>query len=289
MAEPIGIVHDITLRDGRTLRAHDVGTSDDARPTVLWHHGSPQSGTLLPPLVAAAAATGLRLVSYARPGYGGSTAAPGRDVAGAADDVAQLADALRIERFTVMGASGGGPHALACAALLPDRVTAVACLAAIAPPTGREDWYTGMADLGGLRAAATGREARARYAQTAEFDPTSFTDADWAALAGAWASLGDDASHAGEAWPGGLVDDDVAFARAWGFDLAQVGAPALLVQGGRDRVVPPAHVDLLASALPDVEVWRHPEDGHISVLHACADAMVWLLARDVPAVTRPRT
>lgn len=288
MAEMIGTVHDLTLRDGRTLRIHDAGPSAATRPTVLWHHGSPQSGALLPPLADAAASAGLRLVSYARPGYGGSTAAPGRDVAGAADDVAQLADALGIERFAVMGASGGGPHALACAALLPDRVTAVACLAAIAPPTGREDWYAGMADPGGLRAAVTGRDARARYAQTAEFDPASFTDADWAALAGAWAALGDDASHAGEAWPGGLVDDDVAFARGWGFSLGQVEVPALLVQGGQDRVVPPAHVDLLAAALPDVEVWRRPDDGHISVLHACADAMGWLLARDVPAVT-PRS
>ncbi|WP_066583048.1 alpha/beta fold hydrolase [Cellulomonas timonensis] len=283
MATSIGSAHDIRLRDGRTLRAYDAasGHPDHSdRVTVVWHHGSPQSGELLGPLVTTAATLGVRLVSYARPGYGGSTPAPGRDVAAAADDVAQLADALGVERFAVMGASGGGPHALACAALLPERVTAVACLAAIAPPTGGEAWYAGMASPEGLRAAAAGgREARARHAEDAEFDPASFTDADWAALAGEWAALGDDAAHAGQAWPGGLVDDDVAFARPWGFDAAQVRAPVLLVQGGRDRVVPTRHVDLLAAALPAAEVWRRPDDGHISVLGACPDAMAWLVAR----------
>ncbi|MDM8085211.1 alpha/beta hydrolase [Cellulomonas cellasea] len=280
MATPIGSAHDIHLRDGRTLRAYDTAPGDPDRATVVWHHGSPQSGELLGPLVTAAAALGVRLMSYARPGYGGSTPAPGRDVAAAADDVAQLADALGVERFAVMGASGGGPHALACAALLPERVNAVACLAAIAPPTGDEDWYAGMASPEGLRAAAAGgREARERYAQDAEFDPASFTEADWAALAGEWAALGDDAAHAGQAWPGGLVDDDVAFARPWGFDVAQVRAPVLLVQGGQDRVVPTRHVDLLAAALPAAEAWRRPDDGHVSVLGAYPDAMAWLAAR----------
>jgi len=279
MADDLGSMHDIRLRDGRTLRAYDASPARAGRTAVVWHHGSPQSGALLEPLVAAAESLDVRLVSYARPGYGGSTPAPGRDVAAAADDVAQLADALDLGPLAVMGASGGGPHALACAALLPGQVVAVACLAAIAPPTGRDDWYAGMASPEGLLAAATGgRAARAAYEEEAEFDPSSFTEADWAALAGAWASLGEDAAHAGEAWPGGLVDDDVAFTRPWGFELAQVVAPALLVQGGQDRVVPAAHLELVAGSLPGAEVWRRPEDGHISVLDACADAMAWLVA-----------
>lgn len=279
MAEPLGSAHDIRLRDGRTLRAYDATPEGPARMTVVWHHGSPQSGALLAPLVTSAAALGVRLVSYARPGYGGSTPAPGRDVAATAWDVAQLADALGLSRFAAMGASGGGPHALACAALLPERVVAVASLAAIAPPTGNEDWYAGMASPEGLRAATAGREARARQEEEAEFDPASFTDADWAALAGEWAALGDDAAQAGRAWPGGLVDDDVAFARPWGFDLSEVRAPVLLVQGGQDRVVPARHADLLAAALPGAEVWRRPDAGHISVLDACPDVLAWLVAR----------
>jgi pimeloyl-ACP methyl ester carboxylesterase len=127
-------VQDVRLDDGRTVRVHDTGdTIASATLTLVWHHGSPQTGAPLAPLVAAAAERGIRLVSYGRPSYGGSTPKPGRDVASAASDVAQLADALGVDRFAVMGASGGGPHALACGALLPDRVIAVACLATLAP------------------------------------------------------------------------------------------------------------------------------------------------------------
>ena len=112
---------DIAVAGGRTVRAYDTGDGAGDALTVVWHHGSPQTGAPLEPLVTAAARRGIRLVTYARPSYGGSTPAPGRDVAAAAGDVARVADALGIERFATMGASGGGPHALACAALLGDR------------------------------------------------------------------------------------------------------------------------------------------------------------------------
>ena len=125
------VVKDIAVGDGRTLRAHDTGPGPSQ--VVIWHHGTPGTGALLAPLVAAAADRQMRLVSYDRPGYGGSTAVSDRNVASAADDVAVVADALRLDRFAVMGASGGGPHALACAAGLDMRVTGVACLASPAP------------------------------------------------------------------------------------------------------------------------------------------------------------
>jgi pimeloyl-ACP methyl ester carboxylesterase len=183
-----------------------------------------------------------------------------------------------VDRFAVMGSSGGGPHALACAALLPDRVTGVVCFAGIAPYTERFDWFAGMVAPGGLRAALAGRESRARHAKTDEFDRESFTGADWAALAGAWASMGADAVRAGEAGPDGLIDDDVAAVTPWGFELGAVAAPVLLVQGGADRVIPPAHADWLLRDLPAAELWLRPRDGHISVLHACPVAMDWLRA-----------
>jgi pimeloyl-ACP methyl ester carboxylesterase len=89
--------------------------ADAARAfTVVWHHGSPRTGALLEPLQSAAARRGIRLLSYGRPSYGGSSPRPGREVASAAADVAQLADVFGVARFAVMGASGGGPHALAC-------------------------------------------------------------------------------------------------------------------------------------------------------------------------------
>ena len=268
---------DLQLPDGRLLVAYDVGTTDAADElTLIWHHGSPQTGALLEPLVVAAAARNIRLVSYARPSYGGSSPNRGRDVASAAADVAQIADELQIDRFAVMGASGGGPHALACAALLPDRVIGAVALASPAPFTDSFDWYAGMASPSALRAAAAGREARERHAATDEFDPNSFTPADWAALAGTWASLGRDAERAGHDGPEGLIDDDLAFAAPWGLDIASMSVPVLLVQGGDDRVVPPSHADALLRAIPTAELWLRPRDGHVSVLDACPVGMDWL-------------
>ncbi len=244
---------------------------------MVWHRGSPQTGALLAPLVAAAAARGLRVVSAARPSYGGSSPRRGRDVASVAGDVAQVADALGVGRFAVVGASGGGPHALACAALLPGRVTGAVCLAGVAPATGEEGWYAGMVAPGGLRAATAGAAARERYAEVEEFDEDSFTAADRAALAGEWAPLGEDAGWAGAAGSEGLVDDDVAFTRPWGFDLGAITAPVLLVQGGEDRVVPPHHADRLLRACGS-ELWLRPRDGHVSVLAALPLALDWLAA-----------
>jgi pimeloyl-ACP methyl ester carboxylesterase len=266
---------DLTLHDGRTLHCYDTGGDGFA---VLWHHGSPQTGMLLPPLLEAAAQRGIRLLGYGRPSYGGSSPAPGRTVADAAGDVAQLADALGLDRFAVMGASGGGPHALACAALLGGRVTGAVCLATPAPYTEDFDWYAGMVDPGGLRSAAAGRSARARYAETAEFDPKSFTGADWAVLEAEWASLGQDAMRAGGAGPDGEIDDDVAFASPWGFELAEVGVPVLLAQGGEDGVIPPSHAYAVLEALPRAELWLRPRDGHVSILRACPLALDWLIS-----------
>ena len=276
-------IRDVQLKDGRLLRVYDTGVEEAAdAPTVLWHHGSPQTGAPLEPLLSAAAARGIRLLSYGRPSYGGSSPHRGRNVASAGADVAQIVDALGVARVAVMGASGGGPHALACAAFLPDRVTGVVCLASLAPFTESFDWYAGMVAAGGLRAASAGREARERYAVSAEFDVNSFTPADWAALNGAWASLGADSVQAGAAGPNGLIDDDLAFVAPWGFDVAQIDAPVLLVQGEQDRVVPPTHADWLMRNCRMSELWLRPRDGHISILSAVPLAMDWLRTQSEP-------
>jgi pimeloyl-ACP methyl ester carboxylesterase len=185
---------------------------------------------------------------------------------------------LGLGRFAVMGASGGGPHALACAALLSDRVTGAVCLAGLAPYTGTPDWFDGMIDPGGPRAAVEGRDARVRHAETDEFDERSFTPEDYDALSGTWAALAEDAGHAGTAWPDGLIDDDVAFVNPWGFELEHVRPPVLVVQGGEDRVIPPAHADRLVRGCPSPELWLRPRDGHVSVLAAVPLAMDWLRA-----------
>jgi pimeloyl-ACP methyl ester carboxylesterase len=267
---------DVRLDDGRTLRAYDSGPVAGEAFALLWHHGSPQTGALLEPLLSAAAARSIRLLSYARPSYGGSSHRPGRDVASAAGDAARVADAFGVERFAVMGASGGGPHALACAALLPERVTGVVCLGGVAPLTDEFAWFDGMVAPGGLRAAQAGRAARARYAAESAFDPESFTPADWAALEGAWASLGADAGRADADGPDGLIDDDVAFVSPWGFELSRIAAPVLLAHGGQDRVIPPSHAEWLLRRCPRSELWLRPGDGHISILAAVPVAMDWL-------------
>ncbi len=272
---------DLELSDGRTLHVYDTGADGaDGRLAVFWHHGTPNIGAPPDPLFAAAARLGIRWVSYDRPGYGRSTPYPGREVASAAAYVCTIADALGIDRFAVMGHSGGAPHALACGALLPERVLGVVSVAGLAP-FGAEglDWFAGMAASGvaSLRAAAEGRAAKESYeASGAEYDP-EFTPADRAALSGAWGSWLDDVVGAAvEGGPGGLIDDDLAYVAPWGFDPAQVIAPILLVHGGRDRVVPSSHSEWLARRCPSAELRLCPDDGHISVLGSSAAAMDWL-------------
>lgn len=268
------------LDNGRALRAYDSGTGGPApRLAVFWQHGTPNIGAPPKPLFPAADRLGIRWVAYDRPGYGGSAPNPGRDVASAAADTAAVADALGIDRFAVMGHSGGGPHALACAALLPERVLAVVSAAGLAP-AGAEglDWYAGMAASGvaSLRAAAEGRAAKERHeASGVAYDP-EFTPADEAALSGAWSWLHEVIGPAVEAGPAALIDDDLAYAAPWGFDPSRAAAPVLLLHGGRDRVVPSAHSRWLAGRCPSAQLRLFPDAGHVSVLTAGEAALDWL-------------
>ena len=264
---------DLKLVDGRTARGYDTGAG---ALTVFWHHGSPNTGEPPDPLLD----KGVRWVSYDRPGYCRSTRNPGRDVASAAADTAAVADALGIERFALMGHSGGGPHVLACAALLGDRVTAVVSISGQAPRDAAGlDWYAGIRDQGELLAAERGRSALEEQLAHGEFDPEVFTAADHDALAGDQRWLG---RVVGDAQAGGLdgfVDDLLAYVSPWGFDPAQVRCPVLFVHGQQDRMVPSSHAVWLAEHVPDAEVWLRPDDGHISVLSAAADALEWLRER----------
>lgn len=281
---------DLEYGDGRTLHVYDTGAGGPGRRlAVFWHHGTPNIGAPPEPLLPAATRLGVRWVSYDRPGYRGSTPHHGRDVASAAACVARIADALDIDRFAVMGHSGGGPHALACGALLRDRVLSVVSVAGLAPYDAEGlDWFAGMAASGvaSLRAASEGRAAKERYeASGVEYDP-EFTSADSAALAGTWSWLNDVVAPAVEAGPGGLIDDDLAYVAPWGFDPGKVVAPVLLLHGGRDRIVPSSHSRWLASCCPSAELWFRPDDGHISVLNSGTAALDWLTGGDV-TVTGP--
>jgi pimeloyl-ACP methyl ester carboxylesterase len=271
------IERDVALADGRMLHAYDAPPPGRTTLTLLWQHGSPQTGAPLAPVLEAAAGRGIRVFSYARPSYGGSSPNPGRDVGSAAADTTAVADALGVDRFVAMGASGGGPHALAAAAMLPGRVVGAATLAGVAPFSTDFDWFDGMASPDGIRSAFDGRAARATFEQTAEFDPAQFVTADYAALDGPWSALGQDVARSAAFGHDGLIDDDVAFTSPWGFALEDVIAPVLVVQGAIDRVVPLGHGTWVASRLPRAELWLRPDDGHVSVLAAVPAAMDWLL------------
>jgi pimeloyl-ACP methyl ester carboxylesterase len=274
---------DVPLDDRRSLHAYEASPeSGTAGLTVLWHHGTPNIGSPPAPLFAASERLGIRWISYDRPGYGGSPRRIGRDIASAAADAAVVGDALDADRFAVMGHSGGGSHALACAALMPDRVTAVVSGAAPAP-YGAEglDWFDGMAPAGvaALRAALDGRVAKERHeASAAEGDP-GFTTADIDALGAEWSWFGTVVAPALAGGLDGLIDDDLAYVAAWGFDLADVTAPTLLLHGADDRVVPAAHGRWLSRQVGGAELWESAGDGHVSVLRSAERALEWLRVR----------
>ena len=280
------IESDLTLGDGRTLHVYDTGPDvPGASVVVIWHHGTPNLGAPPGPLLGMSERLGVRWVSFDRPAYGGSTRHVGRTTGSVARDVGELADALSIDRFAVAGYSGGGSHALACGALLADRVTAVVSLAGLAP-YGADglDWYAGMLDSGvaSLTAAAGGRTAKEAFETSGfEYDP-EFTSADLAALGGDWSWLGSVAGPASAAGPLGLVDDDLAYVTEWGADPADVRAPVLLLHGDEDRIVPPTHGRWLAAHCPDAELRLLPGESHVSVLTDAAGALEWLVSSSRP-------
>lgn len=278
---------DVTLDGGRVLHAYQTvpadvssGTDADAPMPVFWFHGTPNIGAPPVPLFATAGEHGLRWVSYDRPGYGGSSPNPGRAIASAASDVAAVADALGIGRFAVLGHSGGGPHALACAAVLGDRVTAAVSVSGLSPfPDGDEDtWYAGMYPGGEatLRAARAGREEYEAHLAASEYDPEMFTPADHAALEGDWKWVLSVVGPALDNGPGGMIDDELAYTRPWGCDPAAIAVPVLLLHGTEDRVVPSFHSESLARRIPHATLRISPGDGHISILRHAAEAVAWL-------------
>ncbi len=273
---------DLCLDDGRTLHVYDTGPPDAAL-AVFWHHGTPNTGTPPEPLFGAAAERGIRWISHDRPGYGSSAPQPGRDIAAVAADVAAIADAFGLGSFAVMGHSGGGPHALACTALLPGRVLAAAAISGPAPfRADGLDWFAGMVPSGQaqMRAAAAGRAAYEKYLETAGYDPEMFTAADHAALAGQWAWLARIAGEAIEGGPEGMVEDELATTAPWGFAVDQISEPVLIVHGGQDRTVPASHGAWLARHGRPAELWMRPDDGHVSVLVSSAvPALDWLVSQ----------
>ena len=268
---------EVAVADGRTLHVYDTGPSSGL--AVCWHHGTPNIGAPPVPLFGAAERLGIRWFSSDRPGYGGSSPLPGRTVGSAAADTEAVADALGIERFALMGHSGGSPHALACAALLADRVVATAAVSGLAPYDAEGlDWYAGMAAAGveSHRAAERGRAAREAFEDAGEELDVGFTAGDEEALGGRWSWFLDVVRPAIAAGPAAAVEDDLAAVAPWDFDPADIASPVLVVHGEADRMVPVAHGRWLAGTIPGAELWVRPGDGHITVMDAAGDALAWL-------------
>ena len=273
---------DLTLPDGATLHVYD--TAVGVLP-LLWHHGTPNTGAPPVPLFEAAERLGLRWVSWDRPGYGGSSPSPDRPVSSAATYAEAAADALGLDRFAVMGHSGGGPHALACAALLPDRVVAAVAGASLAPYDAVGLGYTdGMCASGvaALLSSAAGRPAKEAHeaAHGEEYDP-EFTPADLGVLAGEWGWFGSVVEAAAASGRAPAIDDDLAYVRPWGFDPAAISAPTLLLHGTADRIVPMAHSRWLAARIPHAELRVGEGDGHLSIMRAAVGALEWVAAQAV--------
>ena len=285
----------IEIADGRSLTVYDAG-DPNGRP-LLFHHGTPSSGAPFDRHVALAREQGVRLLSYDRAGYGDSTRNPRRAVADVVSDVEAIADALELERFATWGLSGGGPHALATAAGLPDRVVAVAAAASIGPPDRPElDLTEGMGEgnVVEFALARQGEEAlrpalERDFAGLGELDVTGLidvmrpflSDTDAAVLDGELGrylleSFRRSVSRSVDGW----VDDDLAFIRPWGFQLESIRVPALVVQGRQDLMVPWAHGEWLARNLPSAESWLREDEGHLTLLvNVVPHIHEWLLER----------
>jgi pimeloyl-ACP methyl ester carboxylesterase len=282
-----------TLPDGRRLEAW---ASDGASTSAVFLHvGTPCAGIAFEPMVAAAVRHGCRFVTYSRPGYAGSTRRPGRSVADCADDVTDIAQALGLERLYVVGWSGGGPHALACAALLPELVASAATLAGVAPWNAAGlDWLDGMAEENHAEfgAAHEGEQALHRFlvrfadehrgvtaGTIVEMLGGLVTEVDRGALTGTLAeylaSLFRKALSSG-IW--GWHDDDLAFTRHWGFSLEDVEAPVTVWQGRQDAMVPYAHGAWLATHVASARGMLLEEEGHISLVARFDDVVDDLLA-----------
>ncbi|MEH0931701.1 alpha/beta hydrolase [Micromonospora sp. CPCC 205558] len=281
----------VATPDGRHLAVETSGAADGTPVFLL--HGTPGSRSAPRPRGIVVYRLGVHLVCYDRPGYGDSDRHEGRRVADAAADVAAIADDLGIERFAVVGRSGGGPHALACAALLPDRVTRAAVLVGLAPAGAPDlDWYAGMADskvedygqadedLAELKLNLQVRAAEARR------DPMTLLDFLRPQLPDEDIRVVDDVairrlltdmySEALRHGPEGWIDDVLAIRRSWGFDLGAIRAEVRLWHGEQDRFSPVEHSHWLASRIPRAEVQVQPGAAHFGAVEILPQTLTWL-------------
>jgi len=271
----------ISTPDGRVLDVATAGPENGV--PLLFHHGTPGSVILFEPFVEAAVARGLRYVTYSRPGYGRSTRQSDRTVASCVTDTKQILTDLGINRFFVMGWSGGAPHALACAAFMPKRVISASTVAGIAPwGSPGLNWLDGMGkeNITEFNAALAGPDQLRLFLERAGPMFANVTgdriiaalgdlvdEVDKTALTGQLGSfLAENIREALLNGFWGWYDDDIAFTRDWGFNLTQIAVPVTVWHGAKDRMAPFAHGRWLAEHVPGAQSRLVLEHGHLSLV-----------------------
>ena len=273
-------VSTVESADGRQVAYAQWGDPDGV--PVLSLHGTPGSRLNRHPDSGAVRAAGIRVITYDRPGYGRSDRHPGRTVVDCVADVEAIADALGLERFRVTGASGGGPHCLAVAARLAERVERAACVVGLAPWQAEGlDWFAGM-DPANVREFGWALDGEAvlepalqrevdRLLPALDDDPASLladfelSDADRAVLADPriHAVMREGMRESVAQGPLGWVDDDLAFTRPWGFELSEITVPVQVRYGATDVLVPAGHGAWLAAHVPGATVQVDTGAGHL--------------------------
>jgi pimeloyl-ACP methyl ester carboxylesterase len=270
----------VATPDSRTLEVLVEGPADGF--PLVYHSGSPSAVLSFPRLSQAAGESRLRTVTFSRPGYGDSSPKPGRRVADVVPDVQAILAALGLEEFVTFGWSGGGPHALACAALMPEGCRGAAVLAGVAPRDAVGlDWLHGMGadNVEEFSAAQAGEAALTEYLtgqcqalaqvsddQVADALGDLVPDVDKRALTGELASyMAGSLRRAVTQGPAGWRDDDLAFLRDWGFALDTITTPVAIWQGRLDRMVPFAHGQWLVGHVAGARPHLYDDEGHLSL------------------------
>ena len=288
---PDHLEHRVRTLDGRTLAVAEWG--DPAGVPLFAIHGTPGGRIAYWSDPTIYARLGLRRITLDRPGYGESSRFPGRAVADIVPDIEAIAGTLGIDRFAVTGGSGGGPHALACAALLGDRVLRCLAEVSIAPHDADGlDWVAGMtagnviefeaavAGEDAMRAVATRERATTlqRFADgRSDFlgDTYEMSEADKAQMAKHHRRIANQLVNALAPGADGWVDDMLAFVKPWGFDVASIRVPVLLKYGRADTLVPGAHGDWLAAHVPAAIV-QTTDAGHMGDDETIESELAWL-------------
>ncbi len=288
-------LNEVRLDSGRILEISEGG--DPSGVPVFFLHGTPGSRLLFGPHVEDARKRGVRLIGYSRPGYGGSTRVTGRRIADGASDVAGIAERFGLKKFAVLGFSGGGDYALACAALLSDRVVAAASLSTLGP-YGKEgfDFYSGMGEYNveDYRLMLSNRpEWEAKSKRDSEVLAKQ-TKEDRAKMVGSLLSEADKAVNTEKVdsffqsqFEDGLrngieggMDDQVATVMPWGFDPSSIDVPLQVWHGKEDRFVPFSHGQYLASIMPQAEAHLEESEGHISMfVNRIPEAQAWIASK----------